>query len=137
LGTLRGLSLGAALAFGVVLVGGCDEGTAPAVSGPVTGRWKTQAGFSNPIDVTLSQSDTVIEGSGTMDATPGPRRMVVIGHFSSSQTAPHRVILTFSGVNTTPAVLFANLSANQDSLSGNYQWMFGLPTEAAVFIRQR
>jgi hypothetical protein len=116
-------------------VAACSDSTAPAPSGPLTGRWKTQAGFSFPIDVTLTQTDTIVEGRGTMAATP-PRLVVVVGHYSSSLTAPNRVILTFAGVNTIPAIFFANLSPNQDSLSGDYRWTSGLAAEPATFIRQ-
>jgi hypothetical protein len=120
----------------VATVAACGDSTGPGASGPLTGRWISQTGFSFPIDVTLSQRDSIVQGTGTI-VTTSSRIMTVIGHVSSSTTATHHVILTFAAVNTVPAIFFANLSANQDTLTGDYRWTSGLPAEPAIFVRQR
>jgi hypothetical protein len=117
----------------VALVAACGESTAPG--GPVSGRWTSDTAFSFPIDVTLTHRDTIIEGQGTMFATPA-RDISVIGFFSSSPSATNRIILTFAGVNTIPAIFFGNLSADRATMTGEYRWTSGLPTETVTFTRR-
>ena len=42
---------------------------------------------------------------------------------------------TVPAVNTVPAVLFGRLSANGDTLSGEYRWAFGQPPDTVAFVR--
>ena len=117
-----------------VFIAACGDSTAPG--GAVSGRWVSDTVFSFPIDVTLTHRDTIITGTGTMFANP-PRELSVIGHYSSNPSATNRIILTFAGVNTIPAIFFGNLSAGQDSLIGEYRWTSGIPTEGITFTRRR
>jgi len=101
----------------------CDDSTAPG--GPVSGRWQldsTHSTFSTPLTVTLAQHDTVVEGDG-MYGGATPKQVAVIGFYSSAAVATP-VILTFAAVNTIPAILFGKLSANGDTLSGEYRWTY-------------
>ena len=124
-----------AAGVGCLAVLACDDSTAPG--GPVSGRWRTDSALSTlgaTIDVALTQKDSVIEGRGSYIGVFSTE-VVVIGHYASSLTATP-VILTFSGVNIVPAVLFGRLSANGDTLSGEYRWGFGaLPPDTVTFIR--
>jgi len=59
----------------------------------------------------------------------------VLGFYSSAG-GPTPVILTFSAVNTVPAVLFGRLSTNGDTLTGEYRWWFDvIPPDTLVFVR--
>ena len=113
----------------------CGDATGPG--GPLTGRWRTDSILSTlgiPLDVTLTQRDSVIEGSGMYGGNT-PRQVAVIGFYSSAAIATP-VILTFSAVNTIPAILFGRLSANGDTLSGEYRWAFdAIPPDTVTFVR--
>lgn len=64
-----------------------------------------------------------------------PKQVAVIGFYSSTNTATP-VILTFSAVNTIPAILFGRLSVDGDTLSGEYRWGFNSPPpDTMVFVR--
>ena len=123
------------LFLAAVLLAGCGDSVAP--DGPVGGSWRSDTVLSTLktlIDVHLTHRDTVIEGRGVYQADT-PAEMVVIGFYSSTST-PTPVILTFSAVNTLPAILFGRLSSNGDTLSGEYRWAFGaLPPDTVVFVR--
>ena len=123
--------LPAAMLF-IAIVTACGDSTAPG--GPVSGRWTSDSGFSFPIDVVLTHRDTMIEGAGTMAANP-LRRIVVIGFYSSSPAATNPIVLTFSGVNTIPAIFFGSLAPDQGSMTGEYRWT-GLPPDTVTFTRR-
>ena len=119
---------------GAVTILACDDSTAPG--GPVAGRWRNDTTISTltrPLEVTLVQHDTVIEGSGMYGGATSSQ-VAVIGFYASSPT-PTPVILTFSAVNVIPAILWGRLSANGDTLSGEYRWTYGATPDTVTFIR--
>lgn len=124
-----------ALLAGAVATVACNDSTAPG--GPVAGRWKSDtllSSFTVPLSVTLTQHDSVIEGDGMYGGTL-PKQVEVLGFYSSAG-GPTPVILTFSAVNTIPAVLFGRLSTNGDTLTGQYRWWFdAIPPDTLVFVR--
>ena len=123
-----------AVLLGVVAIVACDDSTAPG--GPVAGRWRndtTLSTLSTPLEVTLVQHDTIIEGGG-MYGGAVTKQVAVIGFYSSAG-GPTPVILTFSAVNVIPAIFFGRLSANGDTLSGQYQWTYGALPDTVTFTR--
>ena len=99
----------------------------------MSGRWRADSTLSTiglPLEVTLSQRDSVITGSG-MYGGANPRLVSVIGH-QASLAIDTTVFLTFAAVNTLPAILFGRLSPNGDTLSGRYRWSSGLQDTVAL-----
>lgn len=118
----------------VVIALGCSDSITPG--GALSGRWRADSNLSTlgiPLEVTLVQRDTVVTGSGMYGGT-NPRVVSVIGHYSSLPVDT-AIILTFAAVNTIPAIMFGRLSANEDTLSGRYQWTIGLPEDTVTLVR--
>jgi hypothetical protein len=128
-----GFSLGIAI---LGLLGtGCESSTAPASA--INGRWKSDSTFIvlDGIEVSLTQRDTIIEGSGRYLRSP-ETKIAVIG-FESSLMTPDPIVLTFAAVNTFPALFKGHLSDNGDTLRGEFRFLLGsIPPDTFAFLRQ-
>jgi len=122
------------------IVVGCGDSVSPV--GVMSGLWQNDTSLSTlkvPLEVRLTQRDTLIEGTG-MYGGDVQQEVSVIGFYSSlprSSTSPWSIVLTFAAVNTVPALFYGNLSTNGDTLAG--VWKFGfvtLPQDSVIFIRQ-
>ena len=123
------------LTTATMIAAACSTTTSPG--GPVAGRWHTDSALSRGaiiLDMTLTQTDTVIEGDGMYGGTR-PRQADVIGFYSSTPIADP-IILTVAAVNTVPALLRAHLSTNGDTLVGTYQFLPGTVIDTVAFARQ-
>lgn len=122
--------------FGL-LAAGCDSSTGPG--SPIDGHWKSDSTFTllGGIEVSLTQRDTIIEGSGRYLRTTPETKIVVVGFYSSLATNQNPVILTFAAVNTFPAIFQGQLSENGDTLRGEFRLLAGtVPPDTFAFLRQ-
>jgi hypothetical protein len=119
-----------------LLAAGCESSTGPG--SPIDGRWKSDSTFVllGGIEVSLTQRDTIIEGSGRYLRSL-ETEIVVIGFYSSLTTNQNPVILTFAAVNTYPAIFQGHLSENGDTLRGEFRLLSGtVPPDTFAFLRQ-
>jgi hypothetical protein len=86
------------------------------------------------MDFVLTQTDTLITGSGEFTAPATPQAMAVIGFYSKAPAA--NVVLTFSAENAVPAIIIGHASSQQDSITGNFMIAFTSTQEPATFVRQ-
>jgi hypothetical protein len=122
------------LAFASVLA--CHNSTGPASrAGPLSGHWLGGSEHYGPMDFVLTQTDTLITGSGVFKPPASPQAMAVIGFYSQAPAA--NVVLTFSAENAVPAVIVGHVSAQLDSITGNLMIAFSTLQEPAIFVRQR
>src|SRR6266511_2858484 len=108
----------------------CSESNAP--SGLLSGRWRSDSAYGG-VEFTLTHRDTVIDGRGVVLSTP-PKALAVIG-FYSSLSVDDPVILTFSAVNTIPAIFIGHLTTAGDSIIGSLQLTFNQLKDTVAFSR--
>lgn len=117
--------------------GACHDSTGPKVTpGPTSGHWSGTPSGYGPMDFTITQTDTLISGSGTIQAPDGTvEPMDVIG-FVPTVTDSTPVIMTFSAENVVPAVFVGALSLNHNVLNGSLTITFVSQTVSVSFARQ-
>lgn len=119
-----------ALFLTALAITACHDSVGP--TGPMSGRWKGTPSVYSPMDFTLTQTDTLIQGSGTLSAKV-PEPMVVIGFVSSVSATP--VALTFAVENVFPGVFLGTLSQDGKSVHGTF-YLDGGASDTVTFLRQ-
>lgn len=120
-----------------VAAGACHDSTGPKVApGPTSGHWTGSPSGYGPMDFTITQTDTLISGSGTIHGPDGTvEPMDVIG-FVPTATDSTPVIMTFSAENVVPSVFIGALSQDGAHLIGNLTITFVSQVDTITFLRQ-
>ena len=119
---------------GALLLWSAACGDAVAPGGPLAGRWHADSTIYGTLDFTLTQKDSVVQGTGlVLDSVP--RALAVIGFYSTFPGALEPIALTFSSVNVIPAIFTGTLGADGRSFSGRLIMTYGLGQDTVEFRR--